>query len=107
MSRFRVYEEYGANYELVQRDVDETQRAISTWADFDRAIELLSAHVNPVQSKEANRKKAMTVKDLLIKVSHEYCIRLIIVSDAGRAAYPTTTKIRTDLQRSVQTHSFL
>ena len=69
MSRFRVYEEYGANYELVQRDVDETQRAIATWADFDRAIELLSAHVNPVQSKEANKKKAMTVKDLLIKVS--------------------------------------
>jgi hypothetical protein len=68
MSRFNVYEDYGANYELVQRDVDETQRAIAAWSDFDRAIELLSAHVNPVQSREANRKKAMTVKDLLIKV---------------------------------------
>lgn len=68
MTRFAVYEEYGANYELVLRDVDETQRAISTWPDFDRAIEVLSAHVNPMQSREANRKKAMTVKDLLIKV---------------------------------------
>ena len=64
-----MYEEYGANYDLVQRDVDETQRAISTWPDFDRAIELLSAHINPVHSREANKKKAMTVKDLLIKVS--------------------------------------
>ena len=69
MSRFDVYEEFGANYELVQRDVEETQRAIAAWSDFDRAIELLSAHVNPVQSKEANKKRAMTVKDLLIKVS--------------------------------------
>ena len=41
---------------------------LATWSDFDRAIEALSAHVNPVKSREANRKKAMTVKDLLIKV---------------------------------------
>ncbi|KAK3683238.1 hypothetical protein LTR37_020413 [Vermiconidia calcicola] len=66
-SRFAVYEDYGANYELVQRDVDEIQRGILAWPDFDRAIEALSAHVNPVKSREANRKKAMTVKDLLIK----------------------------------------
>lgn len=69
MPRFILYEEYGANYELVQRDIDETQRAIATWSDFDKAIEALSAHINPVKSREANRKKAMTVKDLLIKVS--------------------------------------
>ena len=68
MSRFELYEEYGANYELLLRDIDETQRAIATWPDFDKAIEALSAHVNPVTSREANRKKAMTVKDLLIKV---------------------------------------
>ena len=64
-----MYEGYGENYELVQRDIDESQRAISAWQDFDRAIEVLSAHVNPMRSKEANRKKAMTIKDLLIKVS--------------------------------------
>ena len=63
-----MYEEYGANYERVQRDIDDTQRGTSAWQDFDRAIEILSAHVNPTQSREANRKKAMTVKDLLIKV---------------------------------------
>lgn len=64
-----MYEEYGANYELVQCDIDETQRASATWPDFDKAIEILSAHVNPTRSREANRKRAMTVKDLLIKVS--------------------------------------
>ncbi|KAF2169155.1 hypothetical protein M409DRAFT_64916 [Zasmidium cellare ATCC 36951] len=65
--RFKAYEGYGANYDLVQRDIDETQRHISIWADFDKAIEALSLHVNPTRSQEANRKKAMTVKDLLIK----------------------------------------
>lgn len=67
--RFKAYEGYGANYDLVQRDIDETQRHISIWPDFDKAIEALSLHVNPTRSQEANKKKAMTVKDLLIKVS--------------------------------------
>lgn len=64
-----MYEEYGANYELVQRDVDETQRAIAVWPDFDKGVEALCAHVNPVKSREENRRKAMTIKDMLIKVS--------------------------------------
>lgn len=81
MSRFDVYEDYGANYELVQRDVDETQRAIAAWSDFDRAIELLSVHINPVQSREANKKKAMTVKDLLIKVSLQFEMRGRVEAD--------------------------
>lgn len=49
---------------------------MATWLEFDRAIEVLSAHVNPVKSREANRKKALTVKDLLIKVGAIYpCLR--------------------------------
>lgn len=68
IARFSVYEDYGANYDLIQQDVDETQQAIDGWADFDKAIEAISAHVNPTRSREANRKRAMTVKDLLIKV---------------------------------------
>ncbi|KAK5171316.1 uncharacterized protein LTR77_004460 [Saxophila tyrrhenica] len=67
IERFAMYEDYGANYELVQRDIDETQRGMLSWPDFDRAIEVLSAHVNPVKSREANKKRALTVKDLLIK----------------------------------------
>jgi hypothetical protein len=96
MSRFGVYEEYGENYELVQRDVEETQRAIAAWSDFDRAIELLSAHVNPVQSKEANKKRAMTVKDLLIKVSISWRdVEAKLTCNCS--ADPKASKIRTDL----------
>lgn len=67
--QFQVYADYGANYELVVRDIEETQQSIASWLEFDRAIEVLSATVNPVKSREENQKKALTVKDLLIKVS--------------------------------------
>lgn len=69
MPQFHVYSDYGANYELVARDIEETQQSIAAWSEFDRAIEVLSATVNPVRSREENQKKALTVKDLLIKVS--------------------------------------
>ena len=69
MPQFCVYSDYGANYELVIRDIEETQQSIAAWSDFDRAIEVLSATVNPVRSREENQKKALTVKDLLVKVS--------------------------------------
>jgi len=55
---------------LLHRDIDETQRAIATWPEFDKAIEALSTHINPMNSREANKKKALTIKDLLIKVSY-------------------------------------
>ena len=54
---------------MVQRDIEESQRAILAWPDYDKAIEAISAHVNPAKSREANSRKALTVKDLLIKVS--------------------------------------
>lgn len=69
MPQFQLYADYGANYELIARDIEETQKNISTWSQFDRAIEALSATVNPVRTREENQKKALSVKDLLIKVS--------------------------------------
>nr|POE66095.1 hypothetical protein CFP56_54356 [Quercus suber] len=67
MERFQAYEEFGARYDLVQRDIDEAQHTLLAWQDYDRAIEAISSTVNPVKSREANRKKALTIKDLLIK----------------------------------------
>lgn len=69
MLQFQVYADYGANYDLVVRDIEETQQHIVIWEEFDRAIENLSATVNPLNSREENYKKALSVKDLLIKVS--------------------------------------
>jgi hypothetical protein len=88
--------------------VDDTQRAISAWSDFDRAIELLSVHVNPVQSREANKKKAMTVKDLLIKVSYALeQLKSIAQLSSNDVANTETSEVRIDLRRPVQTHTVL
>ncbi|KAG9863830.1 hypothetical protein KCU63_g5182, partial [Aureobasidium melanogenum] len=67
IKRFALYEEYSARCESMHDDVDFTQRSsFSVW-DYDKAIETLSASVNPVKSREANRRKALSIKDLLIK----------------------------------------
>ena len=70
MKRFALYEEYGARCEMMQDDIDLTQKTSFSAADYDKAIETLSASVNPVKTREANRKKALSVKDLLIKVTN-------------------------------------
>ncbi|KAI4722642.1 hypothetical protein E4T48_01118 [Aureobasidium sp. EXF-10727] len=67
IKRFALYEEYSARCESMHDDIDFTQRSsFSVW-DYDKAIETLSASVNPVKSREANRRKALSIKDLLIK----------------------------------------
>ncbi|THZ16224.1 hypothetical protein D6C91_06450 [Aureobasidium pullulans] len=67
IKRFALYEEYSARCESMHDDIDFTQRtSFSVW-DYDKAIETLSASVNPIKSREANRRKALSIKDLLIK----------------------------------------
>ncbi|KAG9935227.1 hypothetical protein KCU98_g19986, partial [Aureobasidium melanogenum] len=67
IKRFALYEEYSARCESMHDDIDFTQRSSFSGWDYDKAIETLSASVNPVKSREANRKKALSIKDLLIK----------------------------------------
>lgn len=97
MQQFQVYADYGANYELVVRDIEETQQQIVAWPDFDRAIEILSATVNPVKTREENYKKALSIKDLLIKVACAHNMQQHHVLTPSKAN-PATTKVRTLVQ---------
>lgn len=101
MEQFQVYADYGANYELVVRDIEETQQQIMTWPEFDRAIEILSATVNPVRTREENYKKALSVKDLLIKVRRTMYVKKCGILTPPKAN-PAIAKIRTVVQRFVQ-----
>ena len=49
-----------------ERQDHETDPAMNR-SDYDSAFETLAHALNPVQSRDANRRKALTVKDLLIK----------------------------------------
>ena len=53
---------------MMQEDVDFFQKTTFSGPDYDKAIETLCASINPVNTKEANRRKALSLKDLLIKV---------------------------------------
>lgn len=65
-------------------DIVETLQGTPPWLEFDKAIEALSTYVNPVKSREANQRRALTIKDLLIKVSG---MPLHIKASADRRVY--------------------
>ncbi|KAI7560874.1 hypothetical protein KC317_g9448 [Hortaea werneckii] len=67
IERFAEYERFGGYYELVRADIDQMSTLMATWSEYDSAIETLAYTINPVQSRDANKRKALTVKDLLIK----------------------------------------
>ncbi|KAK4539748.1 hypothetical protein LTR36_010401 [Oleoguttula mirabilis] len=67
MTLFSEYVQFGGYYELMRVDIEQTQQDIASWPEYDSAIETLAYAINPVQSRDANRRKALTVKDLLIK----------------------------------------
>ena len=90
---FQIYADYGANYDMIARDLEEIQQNIAAWPDFDRAIEVLSATVNPVRTREQNHKKALSVKDLLIKVIQATSVLTVILLTMRRKADPTPSKI--------------
>lgn len=67
LKRLKIYEEFGSNFEIMQKDIEETQQIITRWPDYDKAIEALSITIGAAKDRAANHKKALTVKDLLIK----------------------------------------
>lgn len=91
---------------MMQEDIDLTQKTTSG-PEYDKAIEILSASINPMKSREANRKKALSIKDLLIKVSTiARWIHTLIVNPPA-PAYPENHAIRAVVQGSLQTHTVL
>ena len=72
MSRFYVYEEYGARYESILQLVATTSKTIPTWGAFERGIEALMNSLLPKKQVEEGKKKGLTLEDLLIKVAHAH-----------------------------------
>lgn len=69
MSRFFVYEEYGAKYELMIKDVASAHRTIPRWESYQKGLETLAAAVGTASTKGDRSKKSLTIGDLLVKVS--------------------------------------
>ena len=69
MNRFFVYEEYGAKYELMIKDVASTYRTIPQWEVYQKGLEALASSLASINSQIDTAKKSLTIGDLLVKVS--------------------------------------
>lgn len=68
MNRFFIYEEYGAKYELMIKDVASAHRTMPKWQSYQRGLEVLASSLGSANSFDDSAKKSLTIGDLLVKV---------------------------------------
>lgn len=69
MNRFFIYEEYGAKYELMIKDVASAHRTMPRWQSYQKGLEVLAASLGSANTRDDHSKKSLTIGDLLVKVS--------------------------------------
>ncbi|CCU76289.1 hypothetical protein BGHDH14_bgh03224 [Blumeria hordei DH14] len=84
INRLFIYEEYGAKYELMIKDIGSTQRTIPQWDDFQKGLEALASSLSSINNQQDSAKKAMTVGDLLIKPIQRICRYQLLFSELLR-----------------------
>ena len=91
MSRFFAYEEYGAKFEMMDRDLRATYRIPNTDDAFEKGIEVLSRTLESLNNRTEHGQKGVTFGDLVIKVHlrHvtylQYCLANNISADSTSA----------------------
>lgn len=73
MNRFFLYEEYGAKYEMMIRDIASAHRTMPQWETYQKGLETLASSVGPSGSRAAKSKKSLTIGDLLVKPIQRVC----------------------------------
>ncbi|KAK1986529.1 RhoGEF domain-containing protein [Colletotrichum cereale] len=73
MNRFFIYEEYGAKYEMMIKDVASAHRTMPQWNTYQRGIEALASSLGPASTHTDQSKKSLTIGDLLVKPIQRIC----------------------------------
>ncbi|KAI1082770.1 Dbl homology domain-containing protein [Whalleya microplaca] len=73
MNRFFVYEEYGAKYEMMVKDVASAHRTLPQWETYQKGLEALAASLGAVNYHIDHSKKSLTIGDLLVKPIQRIC----------------------------------
>lgn len=68
VNQFFIYEEYGAKYEMMIKDVASAHETIPEWETYQRGLETLALSLGSVNSTMDNNRKSLTINDLLVKV---------------------------------------
>lgn len=69
MNRFFIYEEYGAKYEMMMKDVASTHRTMPQWEHYQRGLETLASSLSSMNAHGYRSRKSLTIGDLLVKAS--------------------------------------
>ncbi|KAG7146148.1 hypothetical protein HYQ46_005052 [Verticillium longisporum] len=89
MNQFFIYEEYGAKYEMMIKDVASTQRKMPHWEDYQKGLEALASSLGPVNSRFDQSRKSLTIGDLLVKSRKSLTIGDLLVKPIQRMCkYP-------------------
>lgn len=73
MNRFFIYEEYGAKYELMIKDVASAHRTMPKWESYQKGLEALAAALGTGKNQGDHTKKSLTIGDLLVKPIQRVC----------------------------------
>ncbi|KAK3495905.1 hypothetical protein B0T13DRAFT_309611 [Neurospora crassa] len=73
MNRFFIYEEYGAKYELMIKDVASAHRTMPAWQSYQKGIEILASSLSSANSQDDKQRKSLTIGDLLMKPIQRVC----------------------------------
>ncbi|KAF8866627.1 Dbl homology domain-containing protein [Acephala macrosclerotiorum] len=81
INRFFIYEEYGAKYEIMLKDLANAYRTMPRWDTFQRGLEALASSLASINSQQENSRKALTVGDLLVKPIQRVCKYPLLFSE--------------------------
>ncbi|KAK4199154.1 hypothetical protein QBC40DRAFT_349731 [Triangularia verruculosa] len=82
MNRFFIYEEYGAKYELMIKDVASAHRTMPGWQSYQKGLEVLAASVGSIGVQgDHSTKKSLTIGDLLVKPIQRVCKYPLLFSE--------------------------
>ncbi|KAI0841994.1 Dbl homology domain-containing protein [Hypoxylon sp. FL0890] len=73
MNRFFIYEEYGAKYEMMIKDVASAHRTLPQWETYQKGLEALAASLGAANHHLEDSRKSLTIGDLLVKPIQRIC----------------------------------
>lgn len=68
MHRFFAYEEYGAKYEMMVKNMASAYKTLPQWEEYQKGLEALAASLESTNIQHGQPNKSLTVGDLLVKV---------------------------------------
>ncbi|KAM0520172.1 hypothetical protein ACHAPE_003452 [Trichoderma viride] len=76
-----IYEEYGATYEMMIKDISAAQQVMPNWETYQKGLEALAMALGSSKSSEEGAKKALTINDLLVKPIQRICKYPLLFSE--------------------------